>query len=68
MDYDSYPSSYQSPYQSSYPSPYPKLEQNQLWQQYAVHRNRRDIIGHIERVATEYAKKIKNKVQFTLPD
>lgn len=32
-----------------------------------MHRNRRDIIGHIERVATEYAKK-KKKVQFTLMD
>lgn len=50
MDYEFDP----SPYPSTYPSAYPDIQQNQLWQQYAVHRNRRDIIGHIERVAAKY--------------
>ncbi|KAJ6635904.1 hypothetical protein Bhyg_14490 [Pseudolycoriella hygida] len=64
VDYESDSSSdvkpsYQSPYPSAYPSPYPNVEQNQMWQQYAVHRNRRDIIGHIERVATNHGLDIK---------
>lgn len=33
--------------------PYSAAERNEIWQ-YAMHRNRRDIIGHIDRVASEY--------------
>ncbi|XP_037043739.1 uncharacterized protein LOC119079738 [Bradysia coprophila] len=45
---------------SPYPSPYPNIEKNQLMQQYVLHRNRRDIIGHIERVASDNGLDIKS--------
>lgn len=61
MYYESDTSHYSSNAKSFYPSPYLTIEQNRLHQQYAVHRNRRDIIGHIERVAKKYMEqKVKS--------
>lgn len=49
-DYEKDPPTSPSPY----PSPYPNIEPNQSRQQYTLHRNRRDIIRHIERGAAQY--------------
>lgn len=63
-DYETDPPTSPSPY----PSPYPNIEPNQSRQQYTLHRNRRDIIGHIERVAAQYVTEQWWVLWFTLID